>query len=61
MACRRWNHFGITIERQCSYSRACTLHLIGYNVPVKVERGLNITVAHELLLHSDCSPHAVKP
>jgi hypothetical protein len=61
MAYRPWNHFGIRIERQRSDFRTCTLHLIGYNVPVNVERGLNVTVPHELLLHGDCGPHTVKP
>lgn len=31
------------------------------NIPVNVERGLDVAVPHEFLLHSDCCPHAVKP
>jgi hypothetical protein len=61
MAYRRWSHLGIRIESERSDFRACPLDLIGYHVPVNVKRGLDVAVPHELLLHRDGSPHAVKP
>ena len=33
--------------------------LIRYHIALNVQRGLDVTVAHELLLHRDCSPSSV--
>ena len=61
MAYDRWNHPGITFQSQRSDFRSGPLHLIRHHVPADVECGLDVTVPHELLLHSDGSPHSVQP
>jgi hypothetical protein len=61
MAYRRWNHVGIRIKREGRNFRARPLHLVSHNVPIYIERGFDVTVPHELLLHGDGSPYAIKP
>jgi hypothetical protein len=61
MACSRCNHFGMSLQSKPRNFRASLLHLIGHDVPVNVERGLDVTVPREFLLHCDRSPHSIQP
>jgi hypothetical protein len=44
-----WNHCGI--NREPNHFGACLSHLIRHHVSVNVERGLDVRVPHEFLLH----------
>ena len=61
MAYSRWNQLGIRLQSEPRNFGASLLHLIRYHIPVDVERRLDVTVPHELLLHCDLSPHSVEP
>jgi hypothetical protein len=50
MAYSCWNQFGIRLQGEPHNLRARLLHFIRHNVLVDVERGLDVTVSHELLL-----------
>jgi hypothetical protein len=61
MAYSRWNHLGISLQSKPRDFRTLLLHFIRHHVPVDVERGLDVTVPHQLLLHGDRGPHSIQP
>ena len=61
MAYSRWNHLGISFQSKPHNFSAGLRHLIRHHIPVNVQRGLDVAVPHEFLLHSDGRPHSIKP
>src|SRR5690348_8085771 len=48
-------------QSQSSHFRLCTLHFIRHDIPVGVECGLDISVAHHLLLHRNGRADRIHP